>query len=345
MTADDFMSAIEARVKAWFDAQKKTAPTSEARLLLERMCTLISRGGKRTRPQLLYMTYDAYGGKDPDELIDLGLALEFHHQFLLIHDDIIDSDTLRYNGPNIVGYYLKDRSRLKQDISGAMGLLAGDLLFSFANQSIIKSKALTDSHKVTLLEMLNETNKSVIYGQQLDAYNVDPDLSTFTKERMILTHCLKSASYSAQLPMQSAAAILNLGSAEKQKINDFAGAFGILFQLVDDYSDYFTNVSAFNNKPKYRDFRQGKITYPLYVGLKTASPGDLEFLKNNLGNKELPEKSIRRVVTILEGCGAKEASRKYLDGYFQKAHRAVDELSIGDESKQQFIKMVGKYKV
>lgn len=339
MTIDVFKNAIDTRVIEWFDGQGKIAATDDARLLLQRISKLIVRGGKRARPELLFITYQAYGGKDLDRLIDLGLALEFHHQFLLIHDDIIDNDTVRYDGPNIIGYYEQE----KQNIPQAMGLLAGDILFSFACQAIIKDKAFANNIKLTLLEMLNETNVGVQYGQQLDAFNVEP--SSFTEKKLILTHSLKSALYSAQLPMQCAAVLLNLTSIERDKIDDFAKPFGILFQLVDDYSDYFNNQSAFNNRPKFRDFRQGKITYALHNALKTANAKDVTFLKKYFGHKVLPNNIMGKVISILENSGAQKASQEYLEQYFAQVYDALDKLEISPKAKKQFIALVEKYKV
>lgn len=340
---DDFKNTIEARVVSWFEAEKKLATSDEALLLLKRMCKVITRDGKRARPLLLFLTYIAYGGKQTDRLIELGLALELHHQFLLIHDDIIDNDTVRYGRPNVIGYYAQDRSPQRQNIPEAMGLLAGDLLFSFSNQAIIKDKGLTDKQKVTLLNLLNDTNVSTGYGQLLDVYNLDQP--TVTEERLHLTNSLKSALYSTQLPMQCAAILLNLSALEREKINEFAKPFGILFQLVDDYSDYFTNKSAFNNRPKYRDIREGKITYPLYAALKSAKPRELTFLKHALGNKNLLATDIKTVVAILEDCGAETTSKRYIESYFQRAYTALNNLNISSKSKQQFSEIIESYKL
>lgn len=340
MTLADYKEAVETGIVNWFDNEKRLAPTVESNLLLDRMCALIKRGGKRARPELLYMTYIAYEGKNPASLIDLGLALEFHHQFLLIHDDIIDRDIVRYDGPNIVGYYLKNN---EPDISEAMGLLAGDLLFSFSNQAIINSRYI-EKQKIKLLKLLNKASIDVVYGQQLDTFNLDPASVSFT-EKLLLIHSLKSSSYSTQLPMECAATLLNLTASERKKVMAFARPFGVLFQLVDDYSDYFTNDSVFNNRPKYRDFRQGKITYPLYTALNLANKKQVGYINQNLGNKDLPIEEINNVVSILEGCGAKKASSDYLDQFFIQAFDAMEKLSISPKQKQQFTRLVEKYRV
>lgn len=343
MRVDIYKAAIEARVDAWLKTAAHTAPTSEGSILVERIRSLVSRGGKRARPQLLRMTYEAYGGKDPGRLIDLGAALELHHQFLLVHDDIIDHDIVRYNGPNIVGYYLEELSGAQRDVAEAMGLLAGDLLFSFAHKIIIESESYTDAMKIALLDLINTINIDEAYGQQLDSYNVDPTTGAFSLERLTLIHTLKTARYSTQLPMQCAAILMRLDQAERKKIDAFALPFGVLFQLVDDFSDYFENKSAFNNRTKYRDYRQGKITHPLYVALTQSTSEDTAFLREHLGDKELSETSMHRVVSILEQSGARETCREYIETYFKQAHEALDALNVSPNAKQQFNNLLAGY--
>ncbi len=344
MTLDIFKAALEDGIISWFAVQQKNAPTSENRQLLERMCALIQRGGKRARPQLLYMTYVAYEGKDFASLVNVGLALEFHHQFLLIHDDLIDNDTVRYDGPNIVGYYSNDNLPGNQ-VAQAMGLLAGDLLSSFSSQMIITDKSLTEKQKVALLRVINETNVGAAYGQQLDAYNIDPSPTVFSTDKLLLIHALKSALYSTHLPMRCAAILLDLDSTERQKIDNFAKPFGVLFQLVDDYSDYFTNSSIFDNRPKYRDFRQGKVTYPLYAALQQASPKEAAFIKQNLGSKNLSDEMLAQVVAIFQNCGAQAASRAYLEPYFTQTAETLHKLGISAMQERLFSQLIEKYRV
>ncbi len=337
--------AIERKIVDWFEAEKKAAPTSEARLLLERMCALIKRGGKRARPGLFYLTYRAYGGKYATGLLDIGLALELHHQYLLVHDDLMDNDTVRYDGPNIVGYYLHDEVPAGQGIPESMGLLAGDLLCSYASQSIVASKHLSATEKISLLDAFNNANEGVAYGQQLDIYNVAANLPSFTEDRLLLIHSLKTALYSTKLPMRCAAILLHLDTTEREKIDEFAKQFGLLFQFVDDYSDYFENQSAFNDRPKYRDYRQGKITYPLYVALTLASRKEIEALRSGLGDKGLSDESLRGIVDILVKCGAQEASRTLAESYASRTLAALEKLSVTADFKQQYSHLLERYRI
>ena len=58
-----------------------------------------SSKGKRLRILLAYYSFKACGGKKDNEFLKLAVSLELLHNFLLIHDDIIDNDDMRRGKP------------------------------------------------------------------------------------------------------------------------------------------------------------------------------------------------------------------------------------------------------
>jgi geranylgeranyl diphosphate synthase, type I len=335
-----FNKSVEAELDKLLKLEQQQAPTEAAKLLLDRIRSMVLRGGKRMRPALLSMTYAAYGGKQSELLLDLGVALELHHQFLLIHDDLIDDDSVRNLGPNIIGYYRKDYGSGLQHIPESMALIAGDLVATLVNKVVMDSKSYSEKQKIELMTLINNATKVTIYGQQLDTLSVDLEDKSLGLKKFELVSSLKTAAYSARLPMQCAAALLNLSSVERNKIDRFAECFGVLFQLVDDYSDYFDDVSVSKSRTKYRDFAQGKITYPLYIASKQLSTQDFVFLKQGLGKKNIGAKDLEKVLNILINGGVQEESKQLLNKYYKSTYKALGELKIGKNSSAEFIKMI-----
>lgn len=344
MTIKKFKDLVERSIEEWLTQYEKEAPSSECKVLVARIRSLILRDGKRARPLLLYITYRGYGGQNIEQLTELAVVLELHHQFLLMHDDVIDNDSVRYDGPNITGYYSHDAG-INTQSAETMGVLAGDLLLSYAQRILHKSELYDQALKISLLALLHDTNIGVGYGQLMDSFNLDPDSAHFDERKLLQIHTLKSALYSTHLPMQAAALLLNLNKTERAKIKLFAEPFGILFQLVDDYSDYFINASAFNNRTKYRDYRQGKITYPLYQGLLLTNKAEQAYLHDHLGIKSLSDHDMQRVIAILETCGAKQASASFIEPYFQATLSALSVLAIDNRYKKALRDIIESYKV
>ena len=56
---------------------------------------LLAAGGKRLRPAVVMLAADAVKRGSSQDIIQAALALELTHTFTLIHDDIMDDDSLR----------------------------------------------------------------------------------------------------------------------------------------------------------------------------------------------------------------------------------------------------------
>ena len=75
-------------------------------------------GGKRYRPVLALLAFEAAGGGDPNEVMDLALSAELIHPATLVHDDIYDQSKTRRGKPTLHASH-----------GMAHGIIAGDYLF------------------------------------------------------------------------------------------------------------------------------------------------------------------------------------------------------------------------
>jgi geranylgeranyl pyrophosphate synthase len=107
------------------------------------METFILRGGKRLRPYMMYLAYKGFSGMQDESILPVTVSLELLHNFLLIHDDIIDQDTMRYGGKNISGVYKDYFAELGDDEAkrnaNNVALLAGDISHLMSSRVIIES--------------------------------------------------------------------------------------------------------------------------------------------------------------------------------------------------------------
>src|SRR3972149_2908379 len=68
---------------------------SDESLLTDIASYVIGSGGKRIRPLVPLLSFQALGGKDVRQAVDLAAALELIHSATLIHDDINDGGEMR----------------------------------------------------------------------------------------------------------------------------------------------------------------------------------------------------------------------------------------------------------
>ena len=339
----DFVNDLDTAIEVFFDNKISNAPNQRSIELLVESKKLILRGGKRSRPKLFILTLKAYANNANNKYLNLALAIEIYHQFLLIHDDIIDKDFIRYGGPNIAGHYLPEFNEVNNSIPNSMALLAGDLMFSYVYEIIANDKNLSSQQKIDITKLFSIVNESVIYGQQMDTLNVTSLNSQVGIKQLIEIHTLKTAIYSIMMPMKLAGIIQDLNNDELKKIEVFSHNFGVFYQLADDHSDYFANSSVFNNRDKYRDYKEGRITSPIIYGINNSKIGDNKFIQNNLGDKNLSDKKMKKLLSILKNCGAEQKSKELAQSYYEKAISNLDELSINNKSKSEFTELMSSF--
>ncbi len=339
------VEATNKKIDSFFNLKSKGSKNPRILELYKAINDLIMRGGKRSRPELFFLTLSAYGVSDSEKYIDLAVALEIYHQFLLVHDDIIDQDFIRYDGPNISGYYAKEFSNLDKTISDSLALLAGDVMFSFVYEIISNDKNINSEIKIEIIKLFSEINEGVVSGQLLDSLNIKTLSPTLEIKDLIEIHTLKTSLYSILLPMKLAAIIAKLDENEIQNIEKFSQSFGVYYQLVDDYSDYFVNKSAFDIREKYRDFKQGKVSSPYIFVINRCSKDDHEYIDSIFGKKDISNVDMRSIIRIFEKYEADKSSAEIINNYFNQSLALLDELNIDDESRSKIKKMITKYKI
>ena len=97
------MEFLDQYQKIVADAIEKHTFTNKPDELYQPMNYIISHGGKRLRPIMLLMACDLFKG-DLEKALKPSLAIEFFHNFTLIHDDIMDEAPLRRNKPTIIPF-------------------------------------------------------------------------------------------------------------------------------------------------------------------------------------------------------------------------------------------------
>ncbi|HEY4964343.1 MAG TPA: polyprenyl synthetase family protein [Candidatus Saccharimonadales bacterium] len=341
----DFRTQVEDGLKELFSTEQKAALTGESRELIKLCAKVIIGSGKRFRPRLFDVTYAIYGGKDSRDVLDMGLALELFHQALLVHDDVIDQDLTRNGQLNIIGEYKKDKDYDHGNTPEAMAILAGDYLLNLVNKIIIDSKQLTNDQKIVVIRLFIETFNSVIFGQQLDSLNIDNLMSDITASDLMNINIKKTASYTTILPMRLAAYIRKLEVPELAKIDKFAQDLGLYYQLVNDYSDYFSLSTEDVSPGKLSDYKVGKITYIYKIAKDKLKGKDLSFFTTNFSNSELTSSDMNKISILLKKYSIDEFAKDEASAFLTKASDELEALAISKDSKLQLTALLENLKI
>jgi len=219
MQLENFIQTVAQRVDKKIDELLKPF---EPAILYEAMVYYLKGGGKRIRPALVALGAYIFGGH-PEDAITVGTAIEFIHNYSLIHDDLpaMDNDDFRRGKPSC-------HKKFGEDIA----ILAGDALLTYAFQ-ILSNKQLfkqVDAEKLLRISNLIARKAGIegmIKGQVMDVKQIG-DLEDIARYK---TAALIEAS------LVSGALLGQPTERDLQIVSEIGEKIGILFQIVDDILD------------------------------------------------------------------------------------------------------------
>jgi geranylgeranyl diphosphate synthase type II len=198
-----------AMVEGYLD---ELALTPELGELAEPIRYALAGGGKRIRPVLCLATGEALG-REPDELLPAGAAVELVHNFSLVHDDLpaLDNDEVR-----------RGRASTWAQFDEATAVLVGDALLAEALRL-----ALSYPTPFVARELVQAT-LGMIGGQHADTKELGYDLEEIhrLKTGRLFYASIACALWVAELPEPG-----------QRPWREFADELGMLFQVVDDILD------------------------------------------------------------------------------------------------------------
>ena len=328
---------IDSRLIRFYDAKIVQARAIDPLYakLHEDMKKFILRGGKRLRPTLMVLGYRAAGGKDIDFALDAALSLEIFHNFVLIHDDVMDGDLSRYGGANITGVYNKRFKGALGDQEArhsaeSLAILAGELNEFFTFEVIMALK----TNRELILALMSHYQQVLFEtaaGQMLDVMSgVRGEISLSKIEKV---NYYKTAQYTITSPLHFG--VIAAGGGDKKLIKDFS-AFGAelgkAFQLADDLLGVFGS-SRQTGKPVGSDIREGKQTLLMYHAKKLTTPLQWKAIESRLGKQNITPEDVKMVRSILKDSGAQAKVAVAAEDHLGKALNILDAIQLDAETK------------
>lgn len=302
---------------------------------------LSEAGGKRLRPYMALLSYQTFGGDQLEDMISIAAGLELLHLALLIHDDIIDRDYIRYGIANISGTYndlykpfIHDKTE-RQHFSDSAAILAGDLLLFGGHELLLTSKLPSDKVRVAA-QIFNDAVFVVAGGQLLDtesAFRPYGSIDALTVARN------KTAHYSFVTPLMMGARMAGASDAVCQQLEEFGINVGIGYQLVDDLLGVF-GTESITGKSALNDLREGKHTFLIEQFRGHASNAQLKQFEQLFGSESLSEDDAQVLRDLLVESGAQQTVELLIDTYMSTALQILEAMTIDDIYKEQFKTLV-----
>lgn len=242
---------------AKLDARYSGAPAR----LLEAIQYSLTAGGKRLRPALVLESAracgDGEGNSQPSaSALAAAAAMELIHTFSLVHDDLpaMDDDDLRRGRPTNHKVY-----------GEALAILAGDAMTTMAFE-ILAVDAEPQLAPALVAELARASGPEGMIGGQV----IDMDERHPPKKLSELQH-LHRMKTGALLTASCRMGAIAAGAAAEQlsALEAFGRHVGLAFQIVDDILDQTATAQELGKATK-KDQANGKVTYPMLIGLEAS---------------------------------------------------------------------------
>ncbi|AVM24560.1 polyprenyl synthetase family protein [Bacillus pumilus] len=219
----------------------------------------LKAGGKRLRPVLVLALLHAYG-KNEEDGIPVGCAVEMIHTYSLIHDDLpcMDDDDLRRGKPTNHKVY-----------GEATAVLAGDALLTESFRLITSqlSSSISADQKIRIVdELVKSAGALGMVGGQFDDMEAEQKQVSLAELESI--HARKTGKL---LTFSVAAGAMLAGASDDdiEKLREFSYHIGIAFQIRDDILDLEGSEEKIGKRVG-SDTVNEKSTYPSLLTLSGA---------------------------------------------------------------------------
>ena len=277
--------------------------------------------GKAVRPTLCLFGCEAVGGT-LQQAVPAAAALEFIHNFSLVHDDIQDEDETRHNRKTIWAVWGRSKA-----------LVAGNVLRVVADSALhrLTSSGLEARRAVAAVSLLTESYLEMIEGQYLDiSFEGRHDIGMNDYRQMI------SRKTGALLRCS-----LNLGAAVgtdevgvTSAFRECGRALGYVFQIRDDVLGVWGEESV-TGKPVGADIRRKKNSYPVVCAMENAEPSDGDKLSEIYRERSISKTDVDAVLKIMDRAGVQDRARDEVTEWADIAMQALAPVEMSAESRRE----------
>ncbi len=263
---------------------------------------LIKGGGKRIRPAITLLTFNAFDGEREEDVVDIATAMELIHAATLLHDDIIDGAEFRRGKESAYKRYGLTRT-----------LVTGDFLF-------IKAFEFAGKFDETVVQWTADACTSLTEGEVLQgSFNRN---CTVTVQDYIRIVERKTASL-FQTGARLGAYVAGASSEQVEVAANFGLNLGIAFQMMDDVLDVVGRRDLLG-KSTGMDLRDGNPSLPIVLSLLDGHQTVARVFQSQTPTKN----DIQRALDAMGNGMLIERARSFSRKYAAEASREIDKLPV-----------------
>lgn len=304
-------AAIDKEALKFLDDTKKTYLFEKiSPLIFNNIKDFLLREGKRVRPILFVIGYKGFSKNPAANLYRSALAVELLHDFLLIHDDIIDKSPLRRGKPSM--HVLLQNAMKKytpaKSIGQDLAIILGDILYALAIESFLAIKE-APLRKEAALKKFTEATIYTGCGEFIETIYGLEKIKNISQEKIYQVYDYKTSYYTFCAPLTSAATLAGANKIEIDKLYQYGIYLGRAFQIKDDILGIFADEKKIG-KSCLSDLKEAKKTILIWYAYNKGTKIQAETLENILSQKNITKETLLQTQKIIKDTGSLDYAQK-----------------------------------
>jgi len=287
-----------------------------------------STGGKRMRPTLALLAADAVGG-DLERATPIAVALEYVHNFSLIHDDLEDMDRVRHHRPTVWAVWGEPAA-----------IVSGNTMFKIADTAAWKLRAAGVEETVALEAEAELTNHSLkmMEGQYLDI-SFETEESVNVEQYLDMIERKTGALIEASIYLGSLVGPRSGPDREKATALKAIGYdLGRIFQIRDDVLGVWGGEET--GKPVGADIKRKKKALPAVHALSNSTGATSERLKQIFRTEgDLEAEDVHVVLEEMENLGTQDYCQSMAEDRWLDCKRMIESLELAGSTSEEFTEL------
>ena len=311
-------------------------------LLTEKIKDYIQRPGKRIRPTLFILGYLAYAKKSAPGLYRAALSLELLHDFMLVHDDIIDKSDLRRGKPAMHKMF-NDHFSQAQGIKfngQDLAIVAGDILYALAMDAFLAVKEKPLNKEKALKKFIS----AALYtgcGEFIELELGVKPIEKIRQDDIYKIYDLKTAYYTFAYPLSIGAALAGAPENQIKKIFNYGVQIGRAFQIKDDILGMFAEEKE-TGKSVLSDLQEAKKTLLIWKASHSAKSADKMQIRQILDKNKVLLSDLIKMRELIKNSGSLDYAQRQINLLHAQAVKISRTLTIPAAQKNTLLDLSQK---
>ena len=285
-------------------------------------------GGKRMRPTLAMLAAEAVGG-DLERATPIAVALEYVHNFSLIHDDLEDMDRMRHHRPTVWAVWGKSAA-----------IISGNAMLKIADLAVwkLRSVGVEDSIALEAEAELTQQYLKMMEGQYLDI-SFETEESVSVPQYLDMIERKTGALIEASIYLGGLVGPSNGPNRQKAvALKAIGHELGRIFQIRDDVLGIWGGTET--GKPVGADIKRKKKALPAIHALNMSRGASASRIKDIFRTQDdLNEKDIHAVLEIMESLETQNYCQAMAAERWMDCKQMIKSLNLSGQTAKEFTEL------